>query len=272
MTTMKVSDTLVDRYNRDGVVCLRGVFEQNWLDKLASGLDKNFADPGPYHCVYTKEGEPGGFYDDYCNWQRIDEYRDFVLHSPAAEIAARLMQSNASRIYHDHVLVKEPGTREVTPWHHDLSYYGVNGNQLCSIWLPLDVVPKTACPEFLAGSHASGTLYYPRLFIDHENYADDQTGFETIPDIDAQRSDYDLKSWDLKLGDCIVFHMRTIHGAPATSGLKSRRRGFSTRWLGDDARFTHRPWKTSPPFDEVDLDPGDTMNHPLFPVAWSAES
>jgi ectoine hydroxylase-related dioxygenase (phytanoyl-CoA dioxygenase family) len=272
MSALPISDSIVDEFQTQGAVCVRGLFSPDWLTSLAQGMDKNFSDPGPDHTVYTKPGEPGGFYDDYCNWQRIDEYRDFVMHSPAAEIAARLTGSKSARIYHDHVLVKEPGTREVTPWHHDLTYYGVDGDQLCSIWLPLDPVPKTACPEFVAGSHASGILYYPRLFIDHNNYADDHEGFQSIPDIDHQRRNHELLSWDLELGDCIVFHMRTIHGAPATTGLKSRRRGFSTRWLGDDARFAVRPWKTSPPFKEVRLSPGDPMDHPSFPVAWSAQS
>ena len=115
-----------------------------------------------------------------------------------------------------------------------------------------------------------GALYYPRLFIDHQNYADVAEGFDAVPDIDNNRDDYRILSWDLNLGDCIVFHMRTLHGAPATVGIKTRRRGFSTRWLGDDARFAVRPWKTSPPYHEVDLKPGDRMEHASFPVAWSA--
>ncbi len=263
-----VSEAVIDQFERDGAVCLRGVFDQDWLDKLAVGVEKNFADPGPDHTVYTPEGKPGGFYDDYCNWRRIDEYQDFVLHSNAAEIAAKLTRSKSARIYHEHVLVKEPGTQEITPWHHDLPYYGVEGNQLCSIWLPLDNVPQSACPEFVAGSHASGKLYYPRLFVSHQNYAENKQGFETLPDIESQRDELDILSWDLKLGDCIVFHMCTIHGAPTTAGLKTRRRGFSTRWIGDDARFAVRPWKTSPPYPEVHLQPGDTMEHDTFPKIW----
>lgn len=256
----------MDEFRRNGAVCVRGQFESAWLDALAVGIDKNFAAPGPDHTVYTPAGQPGGFYDDYCNWQRIDEYRDFIEHSPAAEIAATLMRSTTARIYHEHVLVKEPGTREVTPWHHDLPYYGVGGEQLCSIWLPLDPVPGSACPEFVAGSHASGVLYYPRKFIDHADYASGAEGFQTMPDIDAQRGELEILSWDLEPGDCIVFHMRTVHGAPATTGLSSRRRGFSTRWLGDDARFARRPWQTSPPYREVQLEPGEAMNHAAFPV------
>ena len=261
----------IDRFDKDGVVCLRGLFSTQWLEHLAAGVEKNFSDPGPYNTVYSDPDSPGGFYDDYFNWQRIEEYKDFLQHSPAAEITARITKSKAARIYHEHVLVKEPGTRESTPWHHDLPYYGVDGDQLCSIWLPLDPVPQRACPEFVLGSHNAGTLYYPKYFLTSENYGEGIEGFETIPDIESHRAEYEIGSWDLQLGDCIVFHMRTVHGAPPTEGLKTRRRGFSTRWLGDDARFAQRAWKTSPPYPEVDLEHGDAMVHDSFPQLWTYE-
>lgn len=265
---MTLATELIETYQRDGVVCLRDVFDTSWLKMLAVGVEKNFQDPGPFNTVYTDQNSPGGFYDDYCNWTRIDEYRDFVMNSPAGEIAANLMKSNFAKIYHEHVLVKEPGTREATPWHHDLPYYGVDGNQLCSIWLPLDPVPQSVCPEFVVGSHANDKLYYPRLFLTSENYGEGIEGFETIPDIDAERDQYETKSWDLNLGDCIVFHMRTLHGAPPTESLKTRRRAFSTRWIGEDATFAERAWKTSPPYPEVKLQHGDAMEHASFPVVW----
>ena len=267
---MPVSDEDIATFERDGVVCLRGLFDTHWLSKLANGVEENFQNPGPYHTVYTAEGGPGGFYDDYCNWSRINSYRDFIENSHAGEIAARLMQSATARIYHEHVLVKEPGTRESTPWHHDLPYYGVDGNQLCSIWLPLDPVPENVCPTFVTGSHATGKMYYPRLFLTSEDYAQGIEGFETLPDIEATTDTNDIVTWELAPGDCIVFHMRTLHGAPPTAGLKSRRRAFSTRWIGDDARFAQRAWKTSPPYPEVKLKHGDAMDHPSFPVMWSS--
>ena len=266
----RITAQTAEAFQRDGAVCLRGLFDTRWLDSLAAGLEKNFADPGPGSTVYTPEGAPGGFYDDYCNWQRIPEYRDFVENSPAAEIVGRLMGMESARIYHEHVLVKEPGTQEVTPWHHDLPYYGVDGDKLCSIWLPLDPVPQSACPEFVAGSHNWGHLYYPRLFISHQNYSEGHEGFDTLPDIEAMRDRLDILSWELEPGDCIAFHMRTIHGAPSTAHIKTRRRGFSTRWIGEDARFALRPWETSPPYPEVKLQPGDPMEHPSFPVIWRA--
>ena len=263
---MKLEQSDLDTFKQDGVVCLRGAFDQNWLSSLAHGVEKNFKNPGPYNTVYTDKANPGGFYDDYCNWSRINEYKDFIFNSPAASIARQLMQSDKTRLYHEHVLVKEPGTKESTPWHHDLPYYGVNGDQLCSIWLPLDPVPREVCPEFVVGSHASGKMYYPKLFLTSENYAEGIEGFENMPDIENERESLQIASWDLQPGDCIVFHMRTLHGAPPTEGLKSRRRAFSTRWLGDDARFAVRAWKTSPPYPEVTLQAGDKMEHPSFPL------
>ena len=38
------------------------------------------------------------------------------------------------------MLVKEPGTAARTPWHHDQSYYPVDGDDLCSLWIPVDPV------------------------------------------------------------------------------------------------------------------------------------
>ena len=261
-----ISATEVARYQRDGVVCLRGLFSSKWLESLALGIEKNLKEPGPYTVGYTAEDGSGSFLGDYCNWQRIEEYREFALESPAANIAKHVMQSDEVRFYHEHVLIKEPNTEEVTPWHHDLPYYGLDGHQLCSIWLPLDPIPKSACPEFIAGSHRFGKRYVPRFFVNHEKYAQAQEQYELVPDIDNQRNQYRILAWDLEPGDCIAFHMLTLHDAPGTIGIATRRRAFTTRWLGDDAVFATRPWKTSPPFPNLELKPGEPMDDPLFPL------
>ena len=84
--------------------------------------------PGVYKREYEPESSKGYFFGDYCNWARIPEYRDFVLHSHAATLAAQLMESSSARFFHEHVLVKEPQTESRTPWHHDLPYYCIDGD------------------------------------------------------------------------------------------------------------------------------------------------
>jgi ectoine hydroxylase-related dioxygenase (phytanoyl-CoA dioxygenase family) len=202
-------------YREHGVIVLRQVFS-DWVDTLRAGIDYNSAHPGVYQRVYTKQDKPGRFWGDYCNWQRIAQYRDFVFHSPAAAIAAELMNSKTARFFHEHVLVKEPGTTEKTPWHHDQPYYCVDGEQVCSLWIPLDEVAQATCPEFIVGSHHWGQWFLPRKFsgVDYDHNADHLT---RVPDIDNHRDDYNILSWDLQPGDAIAFHFLTLHGAAVTA-------------------------------------------------------
>ena len=64
-------------FERDGVVCLRGVFEPHWIETLARGVERNLAEPSPLAKRYTPDGKPGLFLGDYCSWRRIQEYGDF---------------------------------------------------------------------------------------------------------------------------------------------------------------------------------------------------
>lgn len=270
----RVTEQHVEAYGRDGAVCVRRAFDPYWVEQVAVGVEKNLAEPSPYAKFYTPKGNPGFFFGDYCNWSRIPEFREFVLHSPAAAIAGRMMGSRTVRIFHDHLLVKEPGTQERTPWHHDQPYHCVDGTQLCSIWMPLDGVARDTCVEYVAGSHRWGQYFTPRRFLDHQQYDYAPGAYPSIPDIDAEREKHRILAWDLEPGDCIVvFHGLTLHGAPGNLSLERRRRAFSTRWLGDDAVYARRPGTTSPPFPELEgkLRPGDSMDHELFPIVWRRE-
>lgn len=258
----------IEDFSRDGVVILRGVFDE-WIEALRKGVETNMQNPGPWGRDYLGEDQSGRFFGDYCNWSRIDEYRQFMFESPAPKMAAELMQSDSVRIFHEHVLVKEPGTDKVTPWHHDQPYYCVDGRQVCSMWIPLDEVGLETCPEFVAGSHDWGRWFLPRKFsgIDYDH---DDKKLESIPDIDNHREDYDIRSWSLQPGDAIAFHFLTIHGAPSNLSAKQRRRGFAARWLGDDAVYARRSGETSPPFPGLDerLNPGEPMTADEFPLVF----
>jgi ectoine hydroxylase-related dioxygenase (phytanoyl-CoA dioxygenase family) len=262
------SEDEIAAYRRDGAVCLRGLF-RDWVAALREGVARNIADPGPVATEHRVDD--GRFFEDYCNWQRIPEYRDFVLDSPAAEAAARLMGARRVQVFHEHVLVKEPGTAKATPWHHDMPYYCVEGGQTASLWLALDPVSAEVSPEFVAGSHLWGRLFYPRLFDDGSDYAFGGGGYETVPDIEAEREAHRILSWPLEPGDAVAFNFMTLHAAPGNPG-QGRRRGFATRWLGDDVRFVKRPGKTSPPYPGIGLEDGQPLREDWFPVVWRADN
>jgi ectoine hydroxylase-related dioxygenase (phytanoyl-CoA dioxygenase family) len=263
-----LSEHQVSEFQRDGVLVLRGVFN-DWIDSLRDGVETNMREPGPWGREYLDENQSGRFFGDYCNWHRISEYRNFMFASSAAEIAADLMQSESTRIFHEHVLVKEPGTDKITPWHHDQPYYCVDGRQVCSLWIPLDPVGIETCPEFIATSHNWGRWFLPRKFsgIDYDH---DDDGLETVPDIDNHRQDYDIRSWALEPGDAIAFHFLTVHGAPSNLSATHRRRGFAARFLGDDSVYAQRSGEISPPFPGLEqrLKPGDKLDTEEFPLVF----
>jgi ectoine hydroxylase-related dioxygenase (phytanoyl-CoA dioxygenase family) len=256
-----VDEATIEAFRKDGAVPLRGLFT-DWIDTLQAGVEKNLAAPSADVRIY--EGSGGRFFGDYCNWGRIPEYRDFVFHSPAAKVAQRLMGSKTVRLFHEHVLVKEPGADVPTPWHHDQPYYCVDGRQNVSLWVTLDAVARDTVPEFIAGSHAWGRWFQPERFNRTPLFTDDR--MEQIPDIEAERDKYRILGWDLEPGDAVAFHFLTLHGAPANDSKSRRRRAVSTRWLGDDAVFAQRKGVTSPPFRGLTLKPGDAMEAPEFPL------
>ncbi|MEM7258219.1 MAG: phytanoyl-CoA dioxygenase family protein [Pseudomonadota bacterium] len=260
--------TQLKTFNADGVVLIRGLFK-DWVEPLQKGVEKNMRSPGPFGKVYTAGGEAGHFFGDYCNWQRIDEYRQFFFQSPAAQVCAELVGADSVRLFHEHVLVKEPGTARKTPWHHDQPYYCVDGKQLCSLWIPLDAVAQSVCPEFIAGSHRWNKLFVPTRFSGVQ-YERQGQQLAVMPDIDSHRNDYDIKSWALEPGDCIAFHYLTVHGAPENLSTE-RRRAFSARLMGDDAIYVERGGEVSPPFPGLDkkLKPGMPMDAEEFPVIYT---
>ncbi len=253
------------------MVVLRRIISQDWLDVLARGIERNLGRPSPMAVLYTGEDDPGRFFGDYCNWWRIPQFRDFITRSPAAAMAARLMGSQRAQIFFEHVLVKEPGTEMPSPWHHDLPYLCVDGDDTVSIWTPLDPVPEHVSLKFVVGSHRWGKLFQKRRFEDGEYYDGNLAGYEPVPDIEGNPDDYEILCESLEPGDAVAFNYKTLHSAPPNPG-PGRRRGFVHRWLGDDVRFCRRPDKHHPPFPEmgVGLKPGDRMREDWFPVIWPA--
>ena len=79
-----VTDEMVEAYRRDGAVLVKGLWA-DWVDVIAAGIERNMAEPGPYAAENLKPGEGGRFFDDYCNWQRIPEFREVIEKSDVAE-------------------------------------------------------------------------------------------------------------------------------------------------------------------------------------------
>ena len=197
-----ISDDLVDRFQRDGAVCIRQLFGTQALEELRAGIDANLASPSPRAKVASGADDPGRFIEDFCNWQDNPRYRRLIMDSPLAATAGRLMQSSTVRLYHDHMLTKEPGTRQPTPWHQDQPYYNIEGRQNISFWIPVDPVSRASTLEFVAGSHL-GPWMMPRSFMDSQAKWFPEGSLADLPDIESHRADFPILGWELEPGDLV---------------------------------------------------------------------
>lgn len=266
----RVTPQDVAAFQADGAVVLRQLLRPQEVALLREGIDRNLAQPSPRAKVASSREDPGFFLEDFCCWQENELYRRVIFESALGEAGGRLMQSATARLYHDHMLTKEPGTRQRTPWHQDQPYYNIDGRQNCSFWIPVDPVARAATLEFVAGSHL-GPWLMPRSFLAREARWFPEGSLADLPDVEADPARYRILGWALEPGDAVCFHMLTLHAAPGVSAA-ARRRVFSVRLLGDDIRHAPRRWATSPDFPGLaaDLPTGAPMEHALFPVLWRA--
>ncbi len=262
MPSVVDADTIA-AFERDGAVCLRGVFDE-WVETLADGVACNETAPGPYFAENVAAGERGRVWDDYCNWHRIPGFERFAFESAAAALAAALMQTEAVQLFHDHVLVKEPETPTPTPWHSDRPYYFVDGSQTVSFWIPLDPVSTDTTLRIIAGSHRWERDVLPVRWLAGDDFYPQTDDYLPVPDPDAEPGRYEVLEWDLEPGDAVAFHFGVCHGARGNPG-RARRRAFSLRLVGDDAHYVSRPGPTSPPFPDHGMRDGDRLRADWFP-------
>ena len=259
-------------FARDGVACVRGVLNPQELASAARAIDIVLAAPGPLALVASSPDDPGSFTEDFCRWGQIPEIEELARHSAVPRLAAELMATPEVRFYHDHILVKQGGTRQRTPWHQDQPYYNVDGRGI-SAWIPVDPVPGEGSLELLAGSHA-GPWLMPRTFLDDgEARWFPEGSLAELPDIEADRS---------------AFGHPPVRAGPGGRGvlrlpdLRARAPGLPVRRavaacspalpVGRGPSTPRGPGRTSPPFEGLadESPPGAPMNHPLFPLVWPA--
>lgn len=265
-----VSDELAATFATDGVVKIPGAIDQSFIDDVLTVADKQLRDPGEWITDTNPGATTGRLFTTRYLWPTDPAIHRFAFESGVAELAGRLMGATSTRLYFDHLLVKEPDTTNATPWHQDIPYWPFLGKQICSIWVACsDATVAESSLEFVRGSHRWDAYYAPEAFGESaQAWVGDFEG-ERCPDVEGARDDYDIVGFDVEAGDAIAFSSWIVHGARGNDGGR-RRVALSTRWLGDDS--TWYPHAGCDP-TVTDADTTSVMgSYPAddarFPVGW----
>ncbi len=272
-----IADEEIAAYERDGAAVLRGVVPLEWVEVMREAIERILQAPGDASVEYTPKNNKGRYYGDFFVWMRDPDFRAFMQESPMPELAAQVLKSATLNFFYDQLLVKEPNTKEPTPWHQDLSYWPVRGNDILSVWVPFDPADEASgVVVYVKGSHKWGKMYAPAAFGKKSGFAEiyAKAGLEPLPDIEAGREDYEILKWELEPGDVLVHHPLTLHYASGNASPTGRRRGLALRYLGDDAIFDDRPGtfmenrKVMSLLPDIKLRDGDRFSGAVFPQVW----
>lgn len=253
-------------YHRDGVIHLPRIFDAPALHHAQQLFEWSLDHPTASACEFYPN-EPGRFYQDLCNPEAALAYREFLEHSVAADIVADLWGSEDVWFLYEQVFLKDGEAMRRTPWHQDAPYLALDGEELAVMWINFDPVARDQSLEFVRGSH------HDVLYNGSEFNEDDDTspiyasGLPRLPDIEADRSAWDILSYAIEPGDIVVFHPAMLHGgAPTAAGI--RRRTLSLRFFGKSAIYAERPAPAPAPLIaglHDALSAGEPFRHPAFP-------
>ena len=222
----------------DGAILIRGGFSESDMRRVDAAFQWMVDNPGPgAEKRYTHE--PATFYESTGYAPTEPAFAAVLSQTPIVDMAARLYDGGDVFYLGEQLFWKHGGYARRTPWHQDLSYLPFTGPSVIGFWISLGDLPPDQCLEFVRGSHR-GTLYNGASYLDldddtHPIYPD--AAMPRLPDIQADRSSWDIISWPVERGDLIVFHLGTLHGGGATTP-EIERRSLTLRFFGTDAVWT----------------------------------
>lgn len=254
----------IDDYARDGVVCLRQMFDAEWIGVLQEAAKKVEADPqaygstGPSHGAMTSVAHL---------WRKPGPFRDFALDSPAGEVVGRVIGADNVQMFHDHLFHKPAQSPAIMQWHAD-HLWPFTGTMIPNLWVALSPVNRTNGQiEFVAGYHKfcmeTGSRFGP---------AGD--GTFRFPDFQAERDNPDFPfrfvTWDLEPGDAVLFHVDIPHYSKGNDSTDLARTGLALRMIGDDSYWCPREGLTPVPGVDVLSQPDGAHPEPReeLPLIW----
>lgn len=251
----------LDTYKRDGVVCLRRVFDRDWTDSLlpiAREIKTGDTDFGLLPNVPNRYMA-----------RTIPAFRRLAFESPLGEACGKVLKSREIRFFFDEIFSKPPRSDAKTIWHCDRMGWPVEGVMVPSLWMPLTPIIKANSLECVAGSHRHDVPYW--LFSPNGRQMIQPDDRPTHPDVEPLRDDPDVTflSWEMDPGDLLVVHPWTLHYSSGNP-TDDWRVAISTRVLGDDIRWKPRPECVNiagVSWDE--MIEGERPGGPLFPLIWS---
>ena len=237
---------LVERYQRDGFVRIRGVL-------TAQEVDRYRAAAAGYLAANRKRIlEKSAVFSQLVDvWQHDETLAELTLSAKLARVAEQLCELPL-RVWHDQLLVKEPHSRTATEFHQDRPFWPhAHDRHSLSAWVALvDVPPERGCMTFLPTSQLHNGLRA-------QNLHDAEDLFRADPSLLWS----ERVTVPLKAGDCTFHNSYTGHMA-LPNETDVARLAHVVIYMDEATRYTGTPHVVT---DALNMTAGEHFNDDRFP-------
>ena len=269
-----ISKIDIEKYKLNGAIFLKNKFDIKWIEKLKKGIEKDIKNPSPRFKSHTLKSNIPAYLEDYWTWDLVPEFKDIVFNSPYAEIASELISAKKINLVMDNWFLREAGSKSTTPFHHDISYFDMEGT-MCVLWLPLQATGKDESVVWVKGSHLWNKLFLRVLFKEGHKVEGKESiingkKYELPPDILGNKEKYEFLKWDCEPGDCVIFDMRTLHGTLSSLIPQKTLSRYTLRVAKEDVKISYVGDWTSYNYrkamQEAGYKDGDKLGGKMFPT------
>jgi ectoine hydroxylase-related dioxygenase (phytanoyl-CoA dioxygenase family) len=253
-----VTQAQVRSFTEDGFVVVPGLLSADELDRYATLVDAAVAErqAGDHRSLAEKSRYERSFQQCQNLWEDHPEVRPLTFHPRLGETAARLLQVDAVRLWHDQALFKEPGGRP-TDAHQDQPYWPIAEPTTVTAWIPFEgSTLDNGAMGYVPGSHRIGLRRFVNIF------------FGDVPDLlaDPELAGVEPRFVEVPRGSVAFHHGLTAHLArPNITG--STRRVHTMIYFADGctrggARHPH------PSVDRAGIETGAVIDSEVTPIVW----
>jgi chlorinating enzyme len=227
----------VERYRSDGYLPALRVFSMQQAGSLRRELEAFEAAHGP---VFTENRPRPG--DPFQGSYRFKSHllfkwlADSVRNSLILDAVEDLIGPDIL-CWTTHWFIKEAHSSKYVSWHQDSNYWGVDTDQLVSVWLALSpATRRSGCLRLLPGSHRGSAMHHV------DTYAEDNmlTRGQTIEEVDESRA----VCLELAPGEIALFDYRLAHASDPNES-DDRRIGIGIRYIPPTARQVVADWDSA---------------------------
>ena len=246
-------------FRRDGFIKLPNVLSNGAVARLRHEIMKLLRKSFD---LSLNDGANNRFLSLELFWLTSELLRHYVLSPRIAKICSDLLDVQSVRLYHDNILVKEPGCGR-TPWHCDDHHFPLATQDVVTAWIPAQPIPVLMGPLAFAKPLSVFDL------VKNINFNKFDTSYDKLVNRTFELNNVSIENKAFAMGEVSFHHNRSFHTA---SGNKTSRMRvvLANTYFADGSRVVDQPTLVSGDWQKFipGVDPGGIAASRLNPICW----